>query len=201
MGTAEPYKDRLAGHGAARLNSLCGVSYSCESILLECHNPQENRAELWERKEPMTFQRRFLRTLSLSALLISIWLGSCFAGELVDLNSATPEQLKNLPGMTEGYIMMIVGARPFQSKEDLVEQKLLPQSTYDQMKDRIFVKGGSVKSSPPTAVPIPPPSARSGAESGDREGSEMVSPSVASPSHVCIKEERSKERMCGELIR
>ena len=149
----------------------------------------------------MTFQRRSRRTLSLSALLLCCWLGSCFAGELIDLNSATPDQLKNLPGMTEGYIMMIVGARPFQSKEDLVEQKLLPQATYDQMKDQIFVKGGSVKSSPPTAVPIPPPSVRSNAESGGREGSEMMSPSASSPAHVCIKEERSKERVCGELIR
>jgi hypothetical protein len=150
----------------------------------------------------MTFQRRSWRTLSLNALLVCFWLGPCFAGELVDLNSATPDQLKHLPGMTEGYVMMIVGARPFQSKEDLVEQKLLPQATYDQMKDQIFVKGGAAKSTPPTAVPIPPPSSlRSGAESGDREGSETISPSASGPAHVCIKEERSKERMCGELIR
>jgi hypothetical protein len=149
----------------------------------------------------MTFQGRFGRTVSLSGLLACLWLGPCFAGELVDLNSATPDQLKNLPGMTEGYIMMIVGARPFQSKEDLVEQKLLPQAMYDQMKDQIFVKGGAVKSSAPMAVPTPPPTMRSGSESGDREGSEIISPSASSPEHVCIKEERSKERMCGELIR
>ena len=150
----------------------------------------------------MTFQRQSRRTLSLSALLLCFWLGSCFAGELVDLNSATPDQLKTLPGMTEGYIMMIVGARPFQSKEDLVERKLLPQATYDQMKDQIYVKGGSVRSSPPAVAPIPPPSARPGPGSGDRhEGSEMISPPASSPAHVCIKEERSKERMCGELIR
>ncbi len=148
----------------------------------------------------MTFQRRPRKTLSLGALLLCFWLGTCFAVELVDLNSATPDQLKHLPGMTEGYIMMIVGARPFQSKEDLVEQKLLPQATYDQMKDQIFVKGGSARSSPPAAIPMPP-SVRSGAESGVREGSEMNSPSASSPAHVCIKEERSKERMCGELIR
>lgn len=149
----------------------------------------------------MMTQRQSRRTWSLSALLLCLWVGSCFAGELVDLNSATPDQLKNLPGMTEGYIMMIVGARPFQSKEDLIEQKLLPQATYDQMKDQIFVKGGSVKSSPPVAVTTPPPSVRSGAESGNREGSEMISSPPSGSAHVCIKEERSKERMCGELIR
>jgi hypothetical protein len=130
-----------------------------------------------------------------------VWFGPCSAGELVDLNSATPDQLKNLPGMTEGYIMMIVGARPYQSKEDLVEQKLLPQATYDQMKDQIFVKGGSMKPSPPTAGPISPSSVRSGAESAGRESSEMASPSTANGARVCIKEERSQERVCGELSR
>lgn len=150
----------------------------------------------------MTFQVASRRTLILSVLLLGVCLGPCLAGELVDLNSATPEQLKNLPGMTEGYIMMIVGARPFQSKEDLVEQKLLPQAVYDQMKDQIVVKGGSAKSSPPPAALAPPSGARSGAESSERrDGSEMTSPSPSSPSRVCIKEERSKEQMCGELIR
>ncbi|WP_447983687.1 ComEA family DNA-binding protein [Nitrospira sp. Nam74] len=150
----------------------------------------------------MTFQILSRRTVSFSALLLilTVWFGPCSAGELVDLNSATPDQLKNLPGMTEGYIMMIVGARPFQSKEDLVEQKLLPQATYDQMKDQIFVKGGSIKSSPPTAVPISPSSVRPGGESGGRESSEMMSPSAANAARVCIKEERSQERVCGELI-
>lgn len=149
----------------------------------------------------MILQRRSRMTIGLSGLFLCAWLGSSFAGELVDINSATPEQLKNLPGMTEGYIMMIVGARPFQSKEDLVEQKLLPQGTYDQMKDQIFVKGGSVRSSP-RADPMPLPSATPGAEPGDmREGSHTDSPSGTSSARVCIKEERSKERMCGELIR
>lgn len=154
-----------------------------------------------QRVAGMTFQERFGRTVSLTGLLAWLWLGPCLAGELVDLNSATPDQLKNLPGMTEGYIMMIVGARPFQSKEDLVEQKLLPQATYDQMKDQIFVKGGTVKSSTPMALPTPSPTMRAGSESGAREDSEIISPSASSAAHVCIKEERSKERMCGELIR
>ena len=155
-----------------------------------------------QRAAGMIFQRRPWPTLSLCAFLLCCWVGYSSAGELVDLNSATPDQLKNLPGMTEGYIMMIVGARPFQSKEDLVEQKLLPQAIYDQMKDQIFVKGGSVRSSQPPAASIPPPSATSKAGPGDKgDGSDVISPSGASPARVCIKEERSQERMCGELIR
>jgi len=144
----------------------------------------------------MILPRRSLMAVSLSNFLLCVWLGSSGAGELIDINSASPDQLKSLPGMTEGYIMMIVGARPFQSKEDLVEQKLLPQETYDQMKNQIFVKGGGQRPSPPPAPSMPPPNAMSGSE-----GAGMVSPSDSSPARTCIKEERTKERMCGELVR
>ncbi|HKN87695.1 MAG TPA: helix-hairpin-helix domain-containing protein [Nitrospiraceae bacterium] len=141
-------------------------------------------------------------TLTLGHCLLWAWLGLSVAGELVDINSASPDQLKSLPGMTEGYIMMIVGARPFQSKEDLVEQKLLPQETYDQMKNQIFVKGGSLKSSPPSPSSRPQPNAMSGPELDEkREDAGMVSPTDSSPARTCIKEERTKERMCGELLR
>ena len=130
-------------------------------------------------------------------VLMMFWLGTSTAGELIDINSATPDQLKTLPGMNEGYVMMIVGARPFQSKEDLVEQKILPQDTYDQLKDRIFVKGGSARSSssPPSTPPTPP------SRSGDSRGSaEMTVPSGSRAARVCIKEERTMQVMCGELI-
>ena len=57
--------------------------------------------------------RRFF-CFTISGLLLLFCLGSLQAAELIDINSATPDQLKALPGMTEGYVMMIVGARPFQ---------------------------------------------------------------------------------------
>ena len=144
----------------------------------------------------MVIRRQSLVTVGLGHCLLCVWLGLSIAGELVDLNSATPDQLKNLPGMTEGYIMMIVGARPFQSKEDLVEQKLLPQETYDQMKNQIFVKGGSPKASPPPVPSMPQSDAVSAPAQGEkREGDDL------SPARTCIREERTKERMCGELLR
>lgn len=146
--------------------------------------------------------RRSLMSLSLGHCLFWAWLGLSVAGELVDINSASPDQLKSLPGMTEGYIMMIVGARPFQTKEDLVEQKLLPQEIYDQMKNQIFVKGGSRKPSSPSTPSMPQPNAVSGPEQDEkRDGDGMVSPTDSSSARVCIKEERTRERMCGELLR
>lgn len=122
-----------------------------------------------------------------------------YAAALVDINSATPDQLKTLPGMTEGYVMMVVGARPFQSKEDLIERKILPQETYDQMKDQIMVKGASAAPSKPTPNPqmerLPSQSA------GSVQGSNEVADTNPTPSssRVCILEERTKERVCGEL--
>jgi hypothetical protein len=148
----------------------------------------------------MVLQRRFQIIVSLGSCLLCVWLGSSVAGELVDINSATPDQLKSLPGMTEGYIMMIVGGRPFQSKEDLVEQKLLPQETYDQMKNQIVVKGGSLKSSPPPAVSMPPPNITSGPEEGGKRDGSGLTSSESSAARTCIREERTKERMCGELL-
>lgn len=147
-------------------------------------------------------KRQIHTSLVLSGFLLFLWLGVSFAAELVDINSATPDQLKDLPGMTEGYIMMIVGARPFQSKEDLIEQKILPQDTYDQMKDRIFVKGGAARSSTPPATSTTQPPAMSGAEPNERrEGADMSQPSGSGAGRVCIKEERTKQLMCGELVR
>src|SRR5689334_8841808 len=130
--------------------------------------------------------------------VLMFWLGTSLAGDLVDLNSATPDQLKALPGMNEGYVMMIVGARPFQAKEDLLEQKILPQETYEQLKDRIFVKGGSGRPPLPSAVPSSPPKAASG---DSRAPSETAGPSESEPGRVCIKEERTRQLMCGKPVR
>jgi len=121
-----------------------------------------------------------------------------------DVMTATPDQLKALPGMTEGYVMMIVGARPFQSKEELIERKILPQDAYDQMKDRIATKGSSGGASRPQASPNPPPKSTLATDPIEKssEGSEAsASTGSSSSSRVCIKEERTKQQFCGELVK
>ena len=55
----------------------------------------------------------------------------------LDINTATPDQLKAIPGIGDAYSKRIVDGRPYTAKNQLVTRGILPQGVYDKIKDQI----------------------------------------------------------------
>lgn len=104
---------------------------------------------------------RFIRSLGVTALFATVALAQGKAAkkadakadtkaaapaaaapkaEIIDLNSATKEQLMTLTGIGDKISDKIIAGRPYKGKDDLVAKKILTQAAYDKIKGQIIAK-------------------------------------------------------------
>ena len=65
--------------------------------------------------------------------------GGVEVGGLININSASQKKLESLPGIGPVYAANIIEQRPYSTVSELQTKKIIPQKTFDKIKDKISV--------------------------------------------------------------
>ena len=73
------------------------------------------------------------------------------AGALIDINTASEKELASLNGIGEARAKAIVKGRPYKGKNELKDKKIIPESVYNGIQDKIIAKQDTAAPAPKKA--------------------------------------------------